>query len=366
MLPPLNGGVFYCGLTNPSHGDIVISMSAPKRYKALHILPGLVNYTENDQETTVRVTKEALERMNPSFVGKPVFNFVHKIIDAETAFNFTDEEKDKLAVGVITDVGYDEESGYFTVHMMIWDEETQQNIDENGFTVSCAYIPTETGPGGTHNKVPYDEEVIDGEYHHMAIVENPRYEGVRIFVNSEGEKTVKKFKLFTKKPIRQNADPEPPKDPKENAEDEGAMDLSADAYIVDEEGNKIPVAEMVENYKAMQNEIPDEEEEDAAIMNMDDTVEIDGKEVPMKELYENYCSKKNAEPPTDTPLEESVKENGMKENSVPNNETPNQHFRVVQNAASQGGQAERIKPETSRSRIARGAARYGSKVTQGV
>jgi hypothetical protein len=335
-------------------------MAAPKRYKALHILPGLVNYTENDQETTVRVTKEALDKMNPSFLGKPVFNFIHKAIDPETAFNYTDEEKEKQAVGVVTDVGYDADSGYYWVHMMIWDEETQTNIDEKGYTVSCAYIP-EVGPGGTHNLVPYDEEVTGGEYHHMAIVENPRYEGVKIYENSKGEGTMAKrmFKLFTgkKTEIRQNAE-ETPEPPKENIGEE-EMEISADAYVVDDEGNKIPVAEMVENYKAMKNV---EGEEEDAVMNMDDTIEIDGEPVSIKDLYDNYCAKKNAEPPTDTPLEESVKEN-MKENSD-DSRKPNNNFRLVANAASQGGTPEKIKVDTPRTRIARGSARYGSKVKQ--
>jgi hypothetical protein len=335
-------------------------MAAPKRYKALHILPGLVNYTEKDQETTVRVTKEALDKMNPSFLGKPVFNFIHKAIDPETAFNFTDEEREKQAVGVVTDVGYDEQSGYFWVHMMIWDEATQINIDEKGYTVSCAYIP-EVGPGGTHNKVPYDEEVTGGEYHHMAIVENPRYEGVRIFENSEGEGTMAKrtFKLFTSKKatIRQNADPEP-EAPKENIGEEEEMELSADAYVLDDEGNKIPVAEMVENYKAMKNT------EEETVMNMDDTIDIDGEKVSMKDLYDNYCAKQNAEPPTDTPLEESVTEPGMKENSVVDPEAPDKNFRLVANAASRGGTPEKTKVDTPRTRIARGTARYGSKVKQ--
>lgn len=353
-------------LTKAPCGAIVLNMSEPKRYKALHILPGLVNYTEDGKETTVRVTKEALDKMNRSFIGKPVFNFIHKAIDAETAFNFTDEESDKQAVGVVADVGYDEDSGYYWVHMLIWDEETQRNIDEKGYSVSCAYIPTESGPGGTHNKVPYDEEVMDGEYHHMAIVENPRYEGVRIFENSEGEKTVakRKFRLFTKKPILQNADTEPkestpPADPKENAEEQGAMDINPDSYIEDEEGNKIPVSEMVECYKAMKTASAEEE----AVLNMEDTIEIDGEEVSMKELYENYSTKKNAEPPTDTPLEPAVKENGIKQNSDDSME-PDKNFRLVQNAASQGGQVETPSVDTPKSRLKRGKAKYGSPVKQ--
>ena len=156
----------------------------PKRYRALHITPGLVDYTDGDQRSTVLIKKPALDLMNPSFLGKPVFNFTHKVVDIKNAFDFTSEEQEKHAVGVISEVGYDVESGYYFADMMIWDEKTQRNID-NGYGVSNAYIP-EVEPGGTYNNVPYHQEVMGGKYDHMAIVESPRYGDVKIFENSKG------------------------------------------------------------------------------------------------------------------------------------------------------------------------------------
>lgn len=334
----------------------------PKRYRALHIVPGLVDYTEGDRRETVLIKKEALDKMNRSFLGKPVFNFIHKVIDAETAFNFTDEEADKHAVGVVSDVGYDVDSGYFTVDMMIWDDETQENIDKKGFNVSCAYLP-EVGPGGIYNNVPYDEEVINGEYHHMAIVENPRYGDARIFANSKNSQSggIMKFKLnFGKKgDMKKNMAPE--EDPKKETEEE--MSMNMDSVLVDEEGNEYPVSELVENYKMSQNAEPEE-----TVVNMEDTVTIDGKEVTMKELYDNYCARKNAEPPTDQPLEDVVDED-LKTNSLGDDDgdrkTPNKNFRKLKVNASQGAEIEKIKVNTQRARLDRGKAKYGSVVHNG-
>jgi len=337
----------------------------PKRYKALHIVPGLVDYTEENQRETVLIKKEALEKMNRSFLGKPVFNFIHKVIDADRAFDFTGEESDKHAVGVISDVGYDVESGYFSADMMIWDEETQKNIDEKDFNVSCAYLP-DVAPGGVYNNVPYDEEVIGGEYHHMAIVESPRYGDARIFANSKNSESggIMKFKLnLGKKKVKQNA--APPEEPKKEEPKAEEMEMNMDSVLVDEEGNEYPVSELVENYKMSQNADPEEE----AVVNMEDTISIDGKEVSMKELYDNYCAKKNAEPPTDQPLDDVVDED-LKKNSLGDDDgdkkTPNKNFRKMKANASRGADPETgPKVNTQRSRLDRGKSRYGSTVHNG-
>lgn len=328
----------------------------PKRYRALHITPGIVDYTDGDQRETVLIRKQALDDMNRSFLGKPVFNFTHKNIDPEKAFDFTGEEIEEHADGVISDVGYDVESGYFFADMMIWDEETQKNIDEEGYKVSNAYIP-EIGPSGIYNNVPYDEEVTGGEYYHMAIVEDPRYQDVKIFENSKRGKPMK-FKLFGGK--KEEKPKKDPPDPKQNMKDEETdeekeeMTMNMDSVLVDEEGNEIPVSEMVEAYKSMRE--PDDEK---PMINMEDTMEIDGKEVSMKELYDNYCAKKNAEPPTDEPLEDVVDES-VKKNSKDGKEKPNAHFVKLKSNAARGEEPAKPKINTERSRLKVGQARYGS------
>ena len=355
-------------LTFEQNRGRIISME-PKRYTALHITPGLVDYTEEGQRETVLIKKEALDKMNRSFLGKPVFNFIHKIISPDVAFDFTGEEVEKYAVGIVSEIGYDVESGYYTVNMMVWDEKTQENIDENGFNVSCAYVP-ETIDGGIYNNVPYDEEVIDGEYHHMAIVEDPRYGDARIFANSKNtkyggvmSKKIKLLNLGKTKKQRQNMVPD---EKKETETDKDEMSMNMDSVLVDEEGNEFPVSELVENYKASMKENMEKEE---TVVNMEDTISIDGKEVSMKDLYDNYRAKENAEPPTDEPLEDVVDQT-MKENSLGDNDgdkkTPNANFKKLKVNASQGMTFDsKPKVETQRSRIERGKNRYGSAVHNG-
>lgn len=327
----------------------------PKRYRALHITPGIVDYTDGNRRETVLIKKPALDEMNRSFLGKPVFNFTHKTIDPEEAFDFTSEEKEKQAVGIISNVGYDVESGYYFADMMIWDSETQDNIDKKGYGVSNAYIP-KVAPGGVYNSVPYDEEVIGGEYYHMAIVEDPRYGDVKIFENSKRGKPMK-FKLFGKKDNDLKKNQAVPPEEEERKKNEKEISLNMDSVLVDEDGNEIPLSEMVEAYKSSMNQ--------KTTLNMEDTIEIDGKEVPvseLKEAYDNSCGiekKKNAEPPTDEPLEDVVDES-LKKNSA--GRKPNEHFLKLKTNAARGAEPEKIKINTQRNRLEYGNARYGSAV----
>ncbi len=325
----------------------------PKRYRALHITPGVVDYTDGDQRETVLIKKPALDNMNRSFLGKPVFNFTHKAVSIKDAFDFTSEETEEHAVGVISDVGYDVDTGYYFADMMIWDEATQDNI-ASGYKVSNAYIP-DISDGGVYNNVPYDEEVVGGEYDHMAIVEDPRYGDVKIFENAKGENKMSLFKLITgkgKSQKKNEADPPPVEDPKENEDD---MSMNMDSILVDEEGNEYPLAELVETYKSTMGK---ENEEEKPTINMEDTVEIDGKEVSVKDLYDNFNSKKNAEPPTDQPLEDAVDET-QKKNSA-DSKSQNESFLKIKANAQKGAEPEKIQISSERSRIARGKNRYGS------
>ena len=94
---------------------------------------------------------------------------------------------------------------------------------------------------------------------------------------------------------------------------------------------------------------------------MEDTIEIDGKEVSIKELYDNYCAKKNAEPPTDTPLEDVV-DKDLKKNAADEKEKPNEHFNKLKINAKKGTEPAKSKVNTQKTRLENGRARYGTPV----
>lgn len=335
-------------------------MAEPKRYRAEFIEPGLVGYTIDNRREMVLVQKEVLDRMLPSLLGKPVFDFVHRSdISPDQAFDMSEDEQYNRADGVISNVGYNEETAKYFADMMIWDDKTQENIDDNGFSVSCAYKSTEAGPGGRYNGVDYDEEVLDGYYHHMAIVSDPRYTASRIYENSnDGGNSMKIWRIGKK---RENAeDPKPAEEPKENGlpvepEKENVGEIPEDA-MVEINGQMVPVSELVAAYSAKKKEPAAAPAEN--VLNMDDMVKVGEKDVAVKDLVENYCeSMQNAEPPTDTPLEDPIKENSA--------DSDPKHFKILQNAADRGAPAEKPQVNTMSARLDRGKNRYGSAVENG-
>lgn len=330
--------------------------AVPKRYRAFFITPGLADYTA-EGIGAVLVQKPVLDKMNSTFVGMPVVNRVHTDLEPEELFNMSSEEKTQIADGVVAATGYDEESGWYWADMLIWNEETQKNI-EDGYSVSCAYDVLELDDeGGTFNNVPYEEEVLDGEYVHMAIVPNPRYERAYIIKNSKpGGKTVKI--KFSKKKVNKNAEPEAK--PVEE-EEETSMENAEDGVVELENGEQIPLSELVDMYETKKEEEAAAMENAGTVYNMDDEVEVDGEKMTVKELLA-ACgygeTKENAESPLDEEAEPVQKE--MK-NSVQKKAPVNQK---VRNSA--GKESEQIKRNvnTRTERLSRGKSRYGTPVAQ--
>ena len=333
-------------------------MAVGKRYRAEHIRPGLVGYPENEQLGTLLVTQEAIDKMRPTFIGKPVVNVDHTDASPEDLFDFTTGQLEEVAVGVVAEVGK-LENGWDYVDVVIWDEDTQKNI-ENGFSVSNAYLPTEEGPGGVENQIPYDNELKDGEYLHLAIVPNPRYQNAKIYANSvqlernpQEDKSMG-IKLFRKK--------EAPKPVVKNATEEmEEMDVT-NAVYKNEDGSEVSLEEMVNAYKAQKNQSKN------SVLNEDDEIDVDGEKVKVSELLNAYKAGKtaeNAEPPQDVVAEEVVDETkqgpGMVSNSAKKTDSVN---KAIKNAAGSEGITP-VKILTKQDRLAMGKARYGSLVDQG-
>jgi hypothetical protein len=342
-----------------------VKNAVPKRYRIYHITPGIADYTA-EGIGRVLIQKAVLDKMNPSFVGKPVVNMQHTDKEPDELFQSlkNGSPPEEFADGVISAVGYDEASGWYYTDALIWDTETQENID-NGFSASCAYDVTDfDDKGGTYNNVEYDEEVLDGEYVHMAIVPNPRYERAYIIKNSKGEEM--KITLFKnkgeKKPIK-NQEP-PPKKPDD--EDEEVIE-NADGYV-EIDGEQVPLAELIKVYQG-------EQAGGETMLNEDDEVDTgDGKRVRVGDMINAYRNrKKNADEEIqneaellDEPAEEVVDETKQMSNSKSSDKKPkkNENFKKVENAAERGNPgAPEINTQTSR--LSRGKARYGTPVKQG-
>ncbi len=360
----------------------------PKRYRIEFIEPGLISYHDIG-EGTVLVQRPALDKMRPTFVGMPVFNEAHQdndVANAENAFDYSSmspEERDKYAVGVVTDVGT-KDTGWDYADVVIWDQDTQTNIDDKGYAASCAYIPTEQEPGNgkSYHNIAYDREVTDGFYTHMAIVPNPRYEGTKVYANSKGD-SMNPLKIFIKKSSPQGAAPAkpqqhanagdpPPKDTKGGqgngpaaGGDMTEQNINANESYVDFGGNKIPLSEAVDAYMQKKNAgtpAPDEE-----ALSPDSVIQLpDGQQITVQELLEalgdgnqNATDKPNGTiEPIGEPAEPVVA--SQHTNARP---AANANFQKVRTAVASSRSVD-IKPDvkTKNERLQLGNSRYGKAV----
>jgi hypothetical protein len=349
-----------------------MSDGTPKHYKTRVIEPGIVSY-ENEGLGKVLVRKEALDRMAASFVGKPVVNLVHKDISEAEAFLSSTPDW-KKGDGIVTKIWW-EDDGWYWVEFLAWDPDTKAYIDEHDYGVSCSYKPTEDDDdGGMYHNIEYDGEILDGFYRHLAIVENPRYEGVgkpqpigAAVYNNSLEDSMKKWKLFGK--TLKNAmpdDSEKEKDPPMDNEKEGEMDMKM-AYAMGEDGEKVPMEELVNAYMT-QKEMEAQNADRNCMVNMEDMYEMEnGETVAVKDMYNAYMNGKknmqNAEKPIETKFEEVSESQGtttINNSSEPKVPEPNENFEALNNAATAAAPKRENVPGTRSEKLARGQARYGS------
>lgn len=139
-------------------------------FKSRFLQAGLVKYDFG----VCLLKKETIDKFVNTFVGQPL------IIDHK------DNIREADRVGTINHIWFSPEDGWFWCDGVITDEKAIKLI-EDGYNVSCQYRITDYSDnteGKLHNANPYDKEILDGVFEHLAIVANPRYEDAFIAVNA--------------------------------------------------------------------------------------------------------------------------------------------------------------------------------------
>lgn len=226
--------------------------------------PGLISYQDTNNGV-VLVTKDAIDKMSPRFVGKPVIDERHKD-------GLKPEDFGKVADGVITNTFWDAE-GWMCYDVLIWNPETKKHMKSGDYGVSNAYKIKEFKGGGIHNAIPYDQEVIDGDPTHLAIVKHPRYNGASILLNSLTTGGSMKIRAWIKRvgdAVKNAIDPQ--------------------GSEVEVAGKKVPLKMLIECWEAEEAEkaaqsgaAPVEEE-----LGTDSTVPVGGKDVKISDMINAY------------------------------------------------------------------------------
>lgn len=143
-------------------------------FKSRFLQAGLVKY----QFGVCLLKKETIDKFVNTFIGCPV------VINHQ---DVTDESAKEQRVGVISRVYFEPSDAWFWCEGVLFDNEAIDLV-QKGYTVSCQYEITEYSDNPDeelHNGNPYDKEILDGRFEHLAIVDSPRYEDAIIAVNSK-------------------------------------------------------------------------------------------------------------------------------------------------------------------------------------
>lgn len=166
------------GIFIKEHMEIIKS-SWPGMYSCNFIEQGLVAYDNKESESgkeILYVPKETIDKMLPSFIGKPVCIKHNKI----TPENYEELRSKGVIVGNVVKVWFNPQDGWFWCDFVVDTQKGRDRIEKEKDSVSCAYAVLDAKDGSIWHDIKYDGEVTDGEFTHLALVDSPRYEGAKI------------------------------------------------------------------------------------------------------------------------------------------------------------------------------------------
>jgi len=359
-------------------------------YYGMHFYPGVAEYAEPGKEPyRIFVNEATIRKMNPTFAGRPLF--VEHVDEVDDSV----DELRKEADGWVIESFFNEADGKHWVKFIAVSERAERAI-KKGYRLSNAYLPTGFGKGGLWNGVAYTKEVTGGEYEHLAIVNNPRYEESvimtpeqfknyceeqrqelkRLANSKEKENDQMKINFFKRQKVENSTDLEGmavvlPKSGKEktltqlvNEADELAL---KNGYANEEDmvkvgENEMSVKELANKYGAVCSELEDlkkaKNEDDEKEVENEDEADADAHAAEDDEV-ENEDSDEEAKKKALELAEHEEKEIVEKKaNAKADKKTKEENFKKLKNAHKNAAESVRI--ELSEDQVARGRSRYGS------
>lgn len=144
--------------------------SRGKVWYGLHIVPGVAEYDNGGNSFRVLLNEATIKSLDPSFAGRPVYVH-HPNEDVNEDLDMLRNEAD----GWVSESFFNRADGKHWVKFITVTKRAEKAIAQ-GYRLSNALQNLTFGVGGLCNGVSYDKELKKGEYEHLAIVPDPRYE----------------------------------------------------------------------------------------------------------------------------------------------------------------------------------------------
>lgn len=328
-----------------------IKNSQGKVWYGMHFYPGVAEYADGGSSYRVFLNDETIRNMGPTFAARPVFVEHVDGVDDDL------DELRKEADGWVVESFFNQADGKHWVKFITTSKRAERAI-ERGFRLSNCYFPTRKGPKGVWNGVSYDYEILDGEYEHVAIVSNPRYDESVIMTGEEfkayneskslelkrlandkkGKDSGMKFKFFSRAKVENSKAEELanmvvvlPKSGVEvevaklisDADDvqsnKGKPKMANASHLVEVDGEKMSVADLVKKYNAAcekMDNMDDEDDDDEEVQNEDDEESVENEDDESVENEDDEeadkKAKKKAEDLVEHEEEELAKKNKKK------------------------------------------------------
>lgn len=216
----------------------------------MHFYPGVAEYQEPGKDPyRVFLNEDTLRSMDPTFAGRPIF--VEHVDEVEENIDQLRKEAD----GWVIESFYNAADGKHWVKFIVVSEHGEKAI-ARGMRLSNAYIPLGFTQGGLWNGVSYAKEVTGGEFEHLAIVRNPRYEESVIM-------TPEKFKLYNEEKLVELKRLSNSKDKKGDSEMgfklfkktkvENTIDLEGMCVVLPKSGKEVTITQLVNDMDEMED-----------------------------------------------------------------------------------------------------------------
>lgn len=137
-----------------------MSKEWPSVFSCKFLEAGIVSYEDSDSGIAL-LKKETIDKMAPSFIGRPVL-INHKKVDPG---NFKEH-----AVGYVINVRFNPDDAWFYSDFIVTDDEARALIEKENYSVSCAYEVLDSKEGGLWHDIKYDGEITNGSFTHLSLI----------------------------------------------------------------------------------------------------------------------------------------------------------------------------------------------------
>lgn len=310
----------------------------PQVFYCRHMYAGLAGY----EDETILVDLAAMMALSKTMKGVPVY-VEHQDVELENI---------ERADGYVSDCWYNEKDGWLWAKFVAVTDAAHAAI-RNGWAVSNAYMPEGDEGAGLYTNLPYNRKITGGQFTHLAIVPNPRYELAKIYNDDQYKQYISELENKTKELA--NSKKEKPtmafkifRNEKKGFDD--VTDLGE--VLVNHKGREVSV-------ETLMNEVSEFEELKASLEKGTYEIQVGEGMMTLSDLvnaYKNMCEEKENESDEDEKENESEEEE--KENEESEEEKENsKHFNELKNAAAK---ATYTAPKISliSDGLARGKAKY--------